>query len=211
MHLQRLLVAALTACIDALKTGHHSFNAVSKLTTLTSLFRPKSDRLELHFTIFYVKAPFVLFCLFQTEKPERRHTFASLALRKRYSYLTDPAASEFSIFTFMKVFIDLDVVYKRSLSSHTLSIKWDFTSIIYSLHLTHTLWSLVIHQTSAWFTVCYALLTHPMLTRKCYCLHYFYICENTGNQCVSVHLSFEQKMFQFMLNKNIFFELFSFL
>ncbi|XP_056251294.1 ankyrin-3-like isoform X32 [Seriola aureovittata] len=29
----------------------------------------------------------------ETEKPERRHTFASLALRKRYSYLTDPAAS----------------------------------------------------------------------------------------------------------------------
>ena len=41
-------------------------------------------------------------CLFQTEKPERRHTFASLALRKRYSYLTDPAASEFPIFTFVK-------------------------------------------------------------------------------------------------------------
>ncbi|KAM4730009.1 uncharacterized protein FYW61_010394 isoform 16-T17 [Anableps anableps] len=29
----------------------------------------------------------------ETEKPERRHTFASLALRKRYSYLTDPSAS----------------------------------------------------------------------------------------------------------------------
>ncbi|XP_071015346.1 ankyrin-3-like isoform X8 [Oncorhynchus clarkii lewisi] len=29
----------------------------------------------------------------ETEKPDRRHTFASLALRKRYSYLTDPAAS----------------------------------------------------------------------------------------------------------------------
>ncbi|KAM7408513.1 hypothetical protein PAMA_002305 [Pampus argenteus] len=28
----------------------------------------------------------------KTERPERRHTFASLALRKRYSYLTDPAA-----------------------------------------------------------------------------------------------------------------------
>ncbi|XP_067373276.1 ankyrin-3-like isoform X22 [Channa argus] len=28
----------------------------------------------------------------KNEKPERRHTFASLALRKRYSYLTDPAA-----------------------------------------------------------------------------------------------------------------------
>ncbi|MBN3304428.1 ANK3 protein, partial [Amia calva] len=27
----------------------------------------------------------------ETEKPERRHTFASLALRKRYSYLTEPA------------------------------------------------------------------------------------------------------------------------
>uniref|UniRef100_A0A6Q2Z0X2 Ankyrin 3 n=1 Tax=Esox lucius TaxID=8010 RepID=A0A6Q2Z0X2_ESOLU len=27
----------------------------------------------------------------KTEKPERRHTFASLALRKRYSYLADPA------------------------------------------------------------------------------------------------------------------------
>ncbi|XP_028976046.2 ankyrin-3 isoform X9 [Esox lucius] len=27
----------------------------------------------------------------ETEKPERRHTFASLALRKRYSYLADPA------------------------------------------------------------------------------------------------------------------------
>ncbi|XP_047194219.1 ankyrin-3 [Hippoglossus stenolepis] len=29
----------------------------------------------------------------QTEKPERRHTFASLALRKRYSYLAEPALS----------------------------------------------------------------------------------------------------------------------
>ncbi|KAM6956638.1 ankyrin-3-like [Aplochiton taeniatus] len=28
----------------------------------------------------------------ESEKPERRHTFASLALRKRYSYLNDPAA-----------------------------------------------------------------------------------------------------------------------
>ncbi|XP_029554421.1 ankyrin-3 isoform X3 [Salmo trutta] len=28
----------------------------------------------------------------ETEKPDRRHTFASLALRKRYSYLTDPTA-----------------------------------------------------------------------------------------------------------------------
>ncbi|KAK6293702.1 hypothetical protein J4Q44_G00360280 [Coregonus suidteri] len=30
----------------------------------------------------------------ETEKPDRRHTFASLALRKRYSYLTDPAATD---------------------------------------------------------------------------------------------------------------------
>ncbi|XP_051967996.1 ankyrin-3-like [Xyrauchen texanus] len=29
----------------------------------------------------------------ETEKPERRHTFASLALRKRYSYLTEPGMS----------------------------------------------------------------------------------------------------------------------
>nr|XP_015202118.1 PREDICTED: ankyrin-3 isoform X42 [Lepisosteus oculatus] len=29
----------------------------------------------------------------KTEKPERRHTFASLALRKRYSYLAEPAMS----------------------------------------------------------------------------------------------------------------------
>ncbi|XP_056221558.1 ankyrin-3-like isoform X39 [Seriola aureovittata] len=29
----------------------------------------------------------------KTEKPERRHTFASLALRKRYSYLAEPALS----------------------------------------------------------------------------------------------------------------------
>ncbi|XP_051935659.1 ankyrin-3-like isoform X28 [Hippocampus zosterae] len=29
----------------------------------------------------------------KNDRPERRHTFASLALRKRYSYLTDPAAS----------------------------------------------------------------------------------------------------------------------
>jgi hypothetical protein len=43
----------------------------------------------------------LLFLLLQTEKPDRRHTFASLALRKRYSYLTDPAASEFNIFTFI--------------------------------------------------------------------------------------------------------------
>ncbi|XP_053367277.1 ankyrin-3 isoform X21 [Clarias gariepinus] len=30
----------------------------------------------------------------ETEKPERRHTFASLALRKRYSYLTEPGLIE---------------------------------------------------------------------------------------------------------------------
>ncbi|XP_076153946.1 ankyrin-3 isoform X2 [Alosa pseudoharengus] len=29
----------------------------------------------------------------ETEKPDRRHTFASLALRKRYSYLSEPATS----------------------------------------------------------------------------------------------------------------------
>ncbi|TRY58153.1 hypothetical protein DNTS_014192 [Danionella cerebrum] len=29
----------------------------------------------------------------KTEKPERRHTFASLALRKRYSYLTEPGTT----------------------------------------------------------------------------------------------------------------------
>ncbi|XP_067226305.1 ankyrin-3-like isoform X24 [Chanodichthys erythropterus] len=29
----------------------------------------------------------------ETEKPERRHTFASIALRKRYSYLTEPGTS----------------------------------------------------------------------------------------------------------------------
>ncbi|XP_036428138.1 ankyrin-3 isoform X25 [Colossoma macropomum] len=32
----------------------------------------------------------------KTEKPERRHTFASLALRKRYSYLTEPGMSPHS-------------------------------------------------------------------------------------------------------------------
>ena len=37
--------------------------------------------------------------LLQNEKPERRHTFASLALRKRYSYLAEPALSECDIFT----------------------------------------------------------------------------------------------------------------
>ena len=41
---------------------------------------------------------FVLLLL-QNEKPERRHTFASLALRKRYSYLAPPALSESDIFT----------------------------------------------------------------------------------------------------------------
>uniref|UniRef100_A0A1A7YNT6 Ankyrin 3b n=1 Tax=Iconisemion striatum TaxID=60296 RepID=A0A1A7YNT6_9TELE len=34
----------------------------------------------------------------ETEKPDRRHTFASLALRKRYSYLTEPAQSPQSPF-----------------------------------------------------------------------------------------------------------------
>lgn len=32
--------------------------------------------------------------LFQAEKADRRQSFASLALRKRYSYLTEPAMSE---------------------------------------------------------------------------------------------------------------------
>ncbi|KAJ8248553.1 hypothetical protein GJAV_G00243230 [Gymnothorax javanicus] len=35
----------------------------------------------------------------KADKPERRHTFASLALRKRYSYLAEPAASECDAFT----------------------------------------------------------------------------------------------------------------
>lgn len=34
--------------------------------------------------------------LFQAEKADRRQSFASLALRKRYSYLTEPGMSEFS-------------------------------------------------------------------------------------------------------------------
>lgn len=34
--------------------------------------------------------------LFQTEKADRRQSFASLALRKRYSYLNEPGMSEFS-------------------------------------------------------------------------------------------------------------------
>jgi hypothetical protein len=33
--------------------------------------------------------------LFQAEKADRRQSFASLALRKRYSYLTEPSMSEF--------------------------------------------------------------------------------------------------------------------
>lgn len=37
------------------------------------------------------------FVLLQNDK-DRRHTFASLALRKRYSYLADPASSESYIF-----------------------------------------------------------------------------------------------------------------
>lgn len=36
-----------------------------------------------------------LFFLFQNEKTDRRQSFASLALRKRYSYLTEPGMSEF--------------------------------------------------------------------------------------------------------------------
>lgn len=32
--------------------------------------------------------------LFQAEKADRRQNFASLALRKRYSYLTEPGLSE---------------------------------------------------------------------------------------------------------------------
>lgn len=32
---------------------------------------------------------------FQAEKADRRQSFASLALRKRYSYLTEPGMSEF--------------------------------------------------------------------------------------------------------------------
>lgn len=33
---------------------------------------------------------------FQAEKADKRQSFASLALRKRYSYLTEPGLSEFS-------------------------------------------------------------------------------------------------------------------
>lgn len=42
------------------------------------------------------KLDMVLVSLFQTEKADRRQSFASLALRKRYSYLTEPGMSEFS-------------------------------------------------------------------------------------------------------------------
>lgn len=37
-----------------------------------------------------------LFFPFQAEKADKRQSFASLALRKRYSYLTEPGMSEFS-------------------------------------------------------------------------------------------------------------------
>lgn len=40
-----------------------------------------------------------LLLLLQSEKPERRHTFSSLALRKRFSYLTEPGMSECDVFT----------------------------------------------------------------------------------------------------------------
>lgn len=45
---------------------------------------------------FTGKLDMVLVSLFQTEKADRRQSFASLALRKRYSYLTEPGMSEFS-------------------------------------------------------------------------------------------------------------------
>lgn len=65
--------------------------------------------------------------LLQNEKPERRHTFASLALRKRYSYLAEPALSEFDIFTnkaFQEVFFknsNENIVWKLSTLSKPVS------------------------------------------------------------------------------------------
>ncbi|KAJ8013673.1 hypothetical protein DPEC_G00032240 [Dallia pectoralis] len=55
-----------------------------KETTKTSMGLPQTAVCNLNITLPALK---------KTEKPERRHTFASLALRKRYSYLSEPATS----------------------------------------------------------------------------------------------------------------------
>ncbi|XP_071250913.1 ankyrin-3-like isoform X34 [Salvelinus alpinus] len=55
-----------------------------KETTKTAKGLPQTAVCNLNITLPALK---------KTEKPERRHTFTSLALRKRYSYLAEPATS----------------------------------------------------------------------------------------------------------------------
>ncbi|KAL6094542.1 ank3 [Pungitius sinensis] len=54
---------------------------------------PQSAVCNLNITLPPVKKEMESDAEDETEKPERRHTFASLALRKRYSYLAEPALS----------------------------------------------------------------------------------------------------------------------
>lgn len=163
-----------------------------------------------------MKASFVLFCLFQTEKPERRHTFASLALRKRYSYLTDPSASEFAIFTYMtyELILDTNVILislvKRSLYTvckYTyIPYFFLFSKICSSVNLFYspaTNILIICQSPNICMISCVLSFAYPPhVVKYTPCFMLFYICENSGNQCLSVHSSFEHKMFQLMSNKN---------
>lgn len=105
--LQFFLVPAQTNLPKQTVT-QHSCTTVDGLTSWWHYIGLIQNSHILH--IFILKHLLFFFCLFQTEKPERRHTFASLALRKRYSYLTDPAASEFTILTYFCCFSDIYVI-----------------------------------------------------------------------------------------------------
>ncbi|XP_066518693.1 ankyrin-3 isoform X2 [Hoplias malabaricus] len=75
----------LPFCVKVRDTSQEPCGRLSFLREMkTSKGLPQTAVCNLNITLPALK---------KTEKPERRHTFASLALRKRYSYLTEPGMS----------------------------------------------------------------------------------------------------------------------
>ncbi|XP_066518692.1 ankyrin-3 isoform X1 [Hoplias malabaricus] len=81
----------LPFCVKVRDTSQEPCGRLSFLREMkTSKGLPQTAVCNLNITLPALKKDMDSDADEETEKPERRHTFASLALRKRYSYLTEP-------------------------------------------------------------------------------------------------------------------------